>query len=417
MKITGIIAEYNPFHNGHAYHLRQAKEISGADFCLVVMGGDFMQRGTPAIIDKYARTRMALSGGADLVLELPLYYAAGSAEFFAMGAVSLLDRLGAVDSLCFGSEWGSLSLLSQIAALLTREPEEYRLALQEGLKKGLSFPLARSLALQQSLPGSSGLQAVLSTPNNILGIEYLKALQRRHSSISPCTISRSGSGYHASALSSGDDTFSSASAIRRSIHDPAAIRSHVPPAVYEILQKARQKTFPISSKDFSLLLRYRLLTEAEKGCAGYLDMPPGLAGKIRKHFNQFRDFEQFAGLLKSKELTYSRICRSLLHILLDMTEEDMAAFRREDYVFYARILGFRRSSLKLLQVLKQNTSIPLISKLADASSYLTGTGLTMLKKDIEAAHIYESVVSSKYGLPFANEYSRELVILEEPPMP
>ena len=157
MHITGIIAEYNPFHNGHKYHLEETRRITGADYCIAVISGDFMQRGTPAVIDKHTRAKMALQNGADLVLELPLYYAAGSAEFFAYGAVTLLNRLGAVDSLCFGSECGSISVLSEIASLLVTEPEDYRHALQNELRNGHSFPKARSLALRNCSAGYAGI--------------------------------------------------------------------------------------------------------------------------------------------------------------------------------------------------------------------------------------------------------------------
>ncbi|MBR6770741.1 MAG: nucleotidyltransferase [Lachnospiraceae bacterium] len=427
MKITGIVAEYNPFHYGHQYHLQQAKEHTGADFCIVVMSGNFMQRGVPAIIDKYSRTRMALSHGADLVLELPCCYATGSAEFFALGAVSLLDRLGCVDSLCFGSETGHLPLLSRIAHLLLEEPAIYRQILQDSLKEGCTFPQARSRALEACLPDIPEVKEVLSSPNNILGIEYLKALAKRHSSIHPYTIERTGSGYHASHLPAAENDFASASAIRNALTDgmelesaasikegffmPATIQRYVPPSVYQILENAWQQQFPICSKDFSLLLQYRLLLEASQDYTAYQDITPALDRRIRKYLNQFQNFEQFAALLKSKDLTYSRVCRGLLHLLLDMTDDELAAFCTEDYVFYGRLLGFRHQSKGLFHQIKQHTSIPLLSKMAKASHSLTETGMTMLEQDVRAAHIYESVVSSQYSRPFFHEYSRQLVIL------
>ncbi len=191
MKVTGIIAEYNPFHQGHAYHLARARELTGADRLLVVMGGNFMQRGEPAIVDKYARAEMALKNGADLVLELPAAAATGSAEYFAEGAVELLDVSGVVDALCFGSELGKLAPLEKAAALLLEEPEEYRQLLREELKRGKNFPEARETALSAFFPE----RELLSAPNNILAIEYLKALKRRKSSIEAVTIPRLGN-YH-----------------------------------------------------------------------------------------------------------------------------------------------------------------------------------------------------------------------------
>ena len=243
MKVTGIIAEYNPFHQGHAYHLARARELTGADRLLVVMGGNFMQRGEPAIVDKYARAEMALKNGADLVLELPAAAATGSAEYFAEGAVELLDASGVVDALCFGSELGKLAPLEKAAALLLEEPEEYRQLLREELKRGKNFPEAREIALSAFFPE----RELLSAPNNILAIEYLKALKRRKSSIEAVTIPRLGN-YHgndsgqvpqgtdssesvssgaAPALETSSLRFASASEIRRQLY-----------ALEELLQKS-----------------------------------------------------------------------------------------------------------------------------------------------------------------------------------
>ena len=412
MKIAGVIAEYNPFHNGHQYHLEQTRALTGADFIIAVISGDFMQRGIPALINKYARAEMTLQNGADLVLELPAVYATGSAEFFAMGAISLLDKLGSVDSLCFGSECGSLKSLSRIASTLCEEPEEYRFLLQKELKKGYSFPKARSMALQSFLSECPD-DIDLISPNNILGIEYLKALFNRNSSIVPLTIQRQGSGYHESALN-GSMPFSSASAIRSSIDSCASlsnIERHVPSSVFHLLQTSYGKNFPINSGDFSLMLKYRLLLESENGFTRYQDVSPALSDKVKKNLYDYESFEQFCSLLKSKEITHSRLSRSLIHILLGLTSARMEEYAEKDYVFYARILGFRREAAPLFGILKANSSVPLISKLADASPFLRETGISMLEDDIRSAHIYDSAVCHKFQVPFINEYSRQLVIL------
>lgn len=415
MKITGIIAEYNPFHNGHKYHLEQTRRLTNADFLIAVIGGDFLQRGTPAVTDKHTRTQMALLNGADLVLELPLYYAAGSAEFFSMGAVTLLDKLGSVDALCFGSECGDIQVMSDIASVLLHEPEDFRKSLQKELKKGYSFPKARSMALTSYLDCSG----IISSPNNILGIEYLKALLKRNSNMKPCTITRQGNDYHDDLLNNDNTmlhTYSSAAAIRKNLTQiedltfPDSIQEHVPASVLNILKKDFKRNFPIDSNDFSLLLRYCLLMSFGN-YDQYLDISSDLSDKIEKNLNYFIDYEQFCGLLKSKDMTYSRLSRGLLHILLGMTTRTMDAYIRDDYIYYARILGFRKDSALMLRHLKNNSSIPLISKLADASSYLEGHGLSMLKDDIRAAHIYDSAAASKYGTTFVNEYSKELVII------
>lgn len=426
MKITGVIAEYNPFHNGHKYHLEQARSLTGADYIIAVISGDFMQRGVPGVTDKHTRTQMALLNGADLVLELPLFYSAGSAEFFAMGAVTLLDKLGAVDALCFGSECGNMQALSAIASVLAHEPEDFVLTLQEELKKGHSFPKARSEALSKYMSSinetSANYHTILTAPNNILGIEYRKALFTRHSHITPYTVTRKGNNYHDDLLTT-DDTFlnniplSSATSIRNSLSSPdtvitpAAVKEHVPSSVYEILEKNFHRNFPIESNDFSLLLKYRLLMECGNDLTRFLDITSPLADKIEKNLNCFIDYEQFCDLLKSKDITYSRLSRSLLHILLGMTSEAMRTYIQDDYIYYARILGFRKTSADMLRCLKNNSAVPLLSKLADAHKYLEPQGLSMLKTDIRAAHIYDSVASDKYGIPFINEYSKKLIII------
>ncbi len=228
MKVCGIVAEYNPFHNGHENQIKQAREITGADKVVVVMSGDFTQRGLPAFLDKYKRTEMALKGGADLVLELPLYYSVGSAEFFASGSIALLDKLGIVDSLCFGSECGDIGLLNDIADILNDRKEELHDVIREKMKTGLSYPIARAQTIEEMIPDSFEHVQAMSEPNNILGFEYLRAIKQRGSSIEPFTNLRIGSGYHDRMVQS---TLSSAMAIRESVYETGEldkIRSQVP---------------------------------------------------------------------------------------------------------------------------------------------------------------------------------------------
>lgn len=416
MKTAGIIVEYNPFHNGHRYHMEKTRDITGCDYLVAIMSGNYTQRGVPAFADKYLRAKMALLNGADLVLELPLYYAAGSAEYFSMGAVSLLDKLGVIDSLCFGSECGDIHILTEIASVLLEEPGPYRNSLQEGLKKGLSYPKARSLALTACLP--SFYADAVSSPNNILGMEYIKAIHKIKSSIQPYTIRRAGAGYHDELLfdsiSDNMPPKSSATAIRRSISSSDGllpIEEHVPGTVYELLKTFHLKSFPVRSGDFSLLLKYKLLMEEKEGYTKYVDIHSDLSDKIRKNLHRYKNFEQFCELLKTKNMTYSRISRCLLHILLDMKKEEFNHYIINDYIYYARILGFRRESAGLLHQIRTHAHIPLISKLADASSLLDETGYSMLQKDIYASNLYDSVISDKFNTEFVNEYSKQLVIL------
>jgi predicted nucleotidyltransferase len=412
MKTVGIIAEYNPFHNGHAYQIQKAKELTGADYCIVVISGDFVQRGAPAMMNKYLRAENALRNGADLVLELPVYYALGSAEYFASGAVALLDKLGMTNSLCFGSECGDISLLSAFAAALLSENELFQSELNRNLKYGMSYPSARNAALRASSPQLADSPDIMSSPNNILGIEYCKALMKRESSIIPYTLLRTGAAYQETDLRTD---YSSALGIRNALqtsHNLCEIKENVPPSVYAQLEKHYGVDCPISSEDFSTLLHYELLSLQTEGYQAYPDIDIQLSERISGFLPEFQSWDSFCALLKTKNLTYTRISRSLMHILLHIEQEDLSAFCENDYICYARILGFRETASPLLSAIKAHSSIPLISKLADADRQLTPLGMKMLDKDIYASHIYEMVTQHKFHTPSlseTNEYRRQII--------
>lgn len=413
MKAVGIIAEYNPFHNGHAYHLKRAREMTGADYCVVVLGGDFVQRGAPALMDKHLRTACALANGADLVIELPVCYATSSAEHFAKAAVTLLDRLGVVDSLCFGSECGDIQPLMAFARELLEESPAFQRELDRRLRLGLSYPQARNEALVATAPHLTAHIGILSTPNNILGIEYCKAILAENSAITPYTLRRTGASYHDNSLNA---LFCSASAIRESMRRPEAARNvtkQAPASARELAKPYYLKTYPIFAEDLSLPLHYCLLSREAAGFAEYLDIDRELSDRIRKLLPKYRDFSSFCELLKSKNRTYVRIARSLLHILLDIRKSDFLAYEKEGRIFYARMLGFRESAAPLLSALKRQAAVPLLSKLADAEKQLTKTGNAMLEKDVYASHVYQSVVRAKYpagdGAAEINEYKKPIV--------
>lgn len=412
MKVAGIVAEYNPFHNGHAYHMQHVKESTGADFLVVVMSGNFTQRGVPALIDKYTRTQMALEAGADLVIELPLYYAAGSAEYFASGAVALLDKLGVVDTLCFGSECGDIQILTDVATLLSKEDEAFSNAIKAKIKQGLTYPRARMQVIEETIPNSYAHVDAMSYPNNILGIEYIKALQLRNSSITPCTTKRMGSGYHDRMIT---QVMSSALSLRESIQATDSldmIKSSVPSYVYEIMEKEFHKTFPLFHDDISSLLKYKLLLDASRGYTEYVDISSDFSDKILKNLHQYESYSQFCDLLKSKDITYARVSRSLLHILLNLRKEALENYVANDYIFYARILGLRKSATDLTAAIKKNTAIPMISKLANARDTLSPIATEMLENDIQSSHIYNSLISEKFGHKPVSEFSREIVVAE-----
>ncbi len=428
MKVVGLITEYNPFHNGHAYHIQKAREMTGADYCIVIMSGHYVQRGEPACMDKYLRANIALLSGADLVLELPVPFATGSAEYFAAGAVSVLDKLGVVDFLCFGSESGNLPLISSVASIFSREPEPFSGLVKQFLSDGSSYPAARSKALiryltdyapssEESLPMDQVL-SLISAPNNILGIEYVKALYRRHSSIQPVTIRRT-TDYLSKSLSV---PFSSSTAIRHTFQSGTSgtqpitqslktFRSFVPREAYSVMSENFNSRLPIFADDFSSMLLYKLLSARYDDLTDYLDVSPDLENRIKKQLTEISSFTGFIDAVKCRQYTRTRISRALLHILLDIKVEDMIRYRERDYVSYARMLGFKKSASPLLKAIKRNTSVPLITKMADAEGQLDPVSSNMLSQEGFASNLYQSVVYNKYGCRMKNEYTYGIIKL------
>jgi predicted nucleotidyltransferase len=405
MKVVGIVAEYNPFHNGHAYHIQKAKEITGCEYCIVVMSGDYTQRGVPAMIDKYSRAKMALLNGADLVIELPVRFATSSAEGFATCAISLLNATGIVTDLCFGSECGNVEKLSKIAKVLLDEPEEYKEALKRELKNGHAYPVARNMALQGLDFWDFDSLKILSMPNNILGIEYIKALLKTESKMNPVTIQRKGSNYNDCSLS---ELYSSAMAIRSSIATTNNLENiflDVPQNVYSIMKEKQNTSFPIVPDDFSKMLHYKILSEKDNGFAQYIDVNADLSDRISKNVYQYRNYENFCEILKTKNITYTRISRCLIHILLNLKNNN------DLEVSYLRILGLNTKAGELSKALKEYCTLPLISKMADSKKLLSEDALSLLKEDVFASDLYNIVLSHKFNTDFVSDYQKQIQTL------
>lgn len=405
MKIVGLITEYNPFHAGHLYHMQQARELTGADYCVVLMSGSFVQRGEPAIFDKYLRTKTALLAGADLVLEIPVAFSTASAHEFAAYGVALLSAIG-VDAVVFGSECGQIEILKQAAYALNHESAEFQERLRKGLKAGLTYPQARAKALEMEDTWAS----VLSSPNNILGIEYLRAAEDLHSPMEFYTISRKGSGYHEDTLA--DANFPSASAIRGIIRNSLSkdkdlldiLASHLP----AVTHPAYTGAVPVFVDDFSELLNAAVLQM--QATFSIADLSPELAARLAKPPYCPLSFEERIQALKTRQLTYTRVSRALLHLVLGMREEDISRWKDEGYALYARILGFRRQSSPLLSCLHKKSSIPLITKMADAAQNLSPSALALLDQEVYASHLYQTVRMKRGGV-FQNEYTEGLVFV------
>lgn len=405
MKIVGLITEYNPFHAGHLYHMQRARELTGADYCVVLMSGSFVQRGEPAIFDKYRRTKAALLAGADLVLEMPVAFSTASAHEFAAYGVALLSAIG-VDAAVFGSECGQIEFLKQAASALNHESAEFQERLRKGLKAGLTYPQARAKALEMEDTWAS----VLTSPNNILGIEYLRAAEDLHSPMEFYTISRKGSGYHEDTLA--DANFPSASAIRGIIRNSLSkdkdlldiLASHLP----AVTHPAYTGAVPVFVDDFSELLNAAVLQM--QATFSIADLSPELAARLAKPPYFPLSFEERIQALKTRQLTYTRVSRALLHLVLGMREEDISRWKDEGYALYARILGFRRQSSPLLSCLHKKSSIPLITKMADAAQNLSPSALALLEQEVYASHLYQTVRMKRSGV-FQNEYTEGLVFV------
>lgn len=425
MKVVGLIAEYNPFHNGHLHHITKAKELTGADYAVVIMSGDYVQRGVPAIMPKRLRAEMALKSGASAVFELPVCYATGSAELFAEGAVSFFDHLRIVDSICFGSECNDLDGLQTIADVLLEEPEEYRIELRKHLKNGVSYPHARQAALSAYM-SMENYSILLNDPNNILGVEYLKALKKLNSSMKPYTIKRHGAHYHDETL---HPVNSSASAIRSLLaysgsmvhtespetfenstfhHLLGALEDQVPSDCLELLKDYHRVKYPVYQNDFSLLLKYKLLNKTPETLTMYMDVSPDLANRISGQLNNYFNYKQYCELLKTRELTQTRINRSLLHIMLGIKKDTVTLYLEEGAHAYAHLLGFRKDSEKVISAVAKQSRIPLLTKLYD-TDFLSDTGRRMLTQDILASNLYNSVVTDKYKTAYENEYHQAII--------
>ena len=401
MNVTAIISEYNPLHKGHLYHIETAKKETGAEFVIAIMSGNFVQRGTPAIMDKYVRAEAALKSGVDLVLELPVMYATASAEYFALGGVALANTLGCVTHLSFGSEYGQADKFMEAARLLTEEPEEMKIPLKEALKDGLSYPAARAYAVKVSHPE---LADILDKPNNILGVEYCKALLKLKSNIIPHTLKRQGQDYHSETADAG---FASATGIRKLLEDDSLetsdlLKAQLAPAAYDLLDTHMGQS-PLTEDDFSMLLRYKLITENRAHLTEYFGVNRELSNRIYKHLNDFKNFSSFAEELKTKNITRTAINRALLHILLDVKASDVQAVTKRGCVDYIRVLGFRKEAAGLLKEFSDIPETPLITNLSAAP--------VLCENDIRADQIYQMCVSQKYHIPYQNEYQRKMLVV------
>ena len=386
-KVLGIICEYNPFHNGHLYHLEQSKKATGSNYVVAIMSGNFTQRGSTAIIDKWSRTEAALRCGVDLVIELPVLYATSSAENFAEGSIRILDSLKVVDYLSFGSETSDIDILDDIATVLYKEPKSYKNMLANELKKGLSFPKARENALLLYL-NNKKYANILSSPNNILGIEYIKALKKYKSNIRPISISRFEAGYNDINYSGN---IASATAIRNIIKNGSfdITKRLLPPPSFEILiDNIKQGHIIAELSVFERQIIYNLRKMSIDEIAELPDVSEGLEFSIKKAANSCNTIQEFLNIIKSKRYTSTRLQRILLYSLLGITKKDIALSKKVNP--YVRVLGLNnRGKFIISEIAKANSKLEIITSVKRFADKSNNKNLKlMLDKDIFATNVY-----------------------------
>ncbi len=386
MKVLGIVVEYNPLHDGHMYHLRSAIDLVKPDFTIAVMSGNFVQRGEPAIVEKFARAEMALRAGVDVVFELPTIYAIQDASGFSTGAIGTLNATNVVDDLVFGSESNNIQNIEKIASLIFEESEGFKNALKENLKAGLSFPNARRLAVSKMIDEKS---EEMRYSNNILGIEYVVALKKLGSKIKPHTIKRIGSNYNDENMS----PIPSATAIRKAIFDGKKIEG-LPDFSLEILQRefANGKG-PVFFEDFFDLLRAKIILLGREGLEKLYGFNEGISERFFEGACRAKDSSTFLQIVKTKRFTFTRIKRRMMYGIFEIDKEFVSR-SNELGPQYLRLLGFRKNSRQILRSISDRSSVPLISNLSEFKSAIRKRNVDIalaqeqLNFDLKASNLY-----------------------------
>ena len=412
MKAVGLVTEYNPFHNGHLYHLNKAMELTGADISVAVMSGDFVQRGEPAVLDKYTRTSMALNSGVNLVVELPVNYAVSSAESFAAGALKVLDYIKA-DSIAFGSESGNIERLSKLAHILCDNEDTLYKEISKYTANGISYAAARQKVVEKLTDKDTA--AMLTSSNNILAVEYLKAIIKNNYAIKPYTVQRQGDSYNDTDIRRSE--YASATALRENLKADN-ISEYIPVKAGLILSSNTNYIYPddITEALFTRLLDILFASNYDKNVfienvMQYPDVSKEIAGRLYKSAmdmitrtvpqgaeskdNGLFSFGSLCEHIKTKEVPLSRIKRALVRITLGLDKKHMEKYANEPYI---RVLGFDKKGQEYLSYIRKTVEVPLITKTADYKE--------MLLDDIHAANIYNMIVVGKYGVKELGDFVR-----------
>ena len=399
MNILGLVVEYNPFHNGHLYHLEKSKELTNATHTVAIMRGNFLQRGDPALFDKYTRAKAAVDNGVDLVIELPTLFACQSAEIFSHGAICTLNSLNCIDSVCFGSEVGNIDILYTIANILVNEPDDFKVKLKNYLKEGMLFPTARSNALFDYISHNNlvniskeDLLNILNSSNNILGIEYIKSIIKLSSNIKPYTITRIKSEYNSEQI---DSSICSATAIRKSLKDNNNIEllsNVIPNKTYNVIKDSIENNFnPMFDESYFDILSSIVLRDFEH-LNKYFDVNEGIENKIYQSIFTSSSLPDLHNLIKSKRYTLTKIKRILNNILLGITKDDVNLVKNIDIVPYVRVLAFNNKGREIIKSIKNNSDINIINKFSKVSFELDDNKFkTLINYDIKATNIYNLI--------------------------
>lgn len=401
MSVAGIICEYNPFHEGHKFHIEKVKELTGADTVVAVMNGDFMQRGEPAIADKYIRARMALAGGADIVFELPVRYGLSSAEDFAYGGILALHSLSFVDHFCFGSEGADQTALKKAGCFFAEEPERYKKKLKQFLKEGLSYPAARERAYMEAADVDASVCRTLFLPNNILGIEYIRAAIMLGTHMEPVIIERKGRGYHDRHREKEcEDDFLSATAIREGI-----MTGRINGIPEKAERELKMAACFLEAEDFWPSCSYAIRDRWES-LESIKDISEELAGAFRRNWYEALSLRDLTEKCKTKNVTMSRIKRCVFQTLLGLEKES----QRETGCPYLRLLGMRKEAAGKLEGVAGG-SIVILGRLARDIEKLSDDNRKKVYQDIKASDLYRSVSAGKSGKIQPDEYKRPVIVV------
>lgn len=402
MDACGLIVEYNPFHNGHLHHLMEAKKESNASCMIAVMSGNFLQRGEPAIIDKFHRTKAALASGIDIVIELPFVYAVQSSDLFAKGSVQSLNEIG-VSSICFGSESGTTTNFITSYELFKEKESDFKEELKINLDKGLSFPVASKIAYESI--GLATQEMDLSQPNNVLGFSYVREILDQQLPITPFTVKRTKSAYHDQTISS---SIASATSIRKQLFEDGGLSKQsiitFPASTKEQLEAYHHKASNWHNwEDYFSLLQYRVMTMEYDELALIHGVDEGLEFRIKKTAKRVQSVYEWINAIKTKRYTWTRIQRIFVHILTNTKKEDIQLVKSKKSVPYVRLLGMTEQGQSYLNQQKKLMNVPLVSQLSQHES-------PILACEEKASNVYYSILGSSVRQAFFNQEIKPPII-------